>query len=658
MALLKSVNTKLEAYKLIHDPTKLLSLLFSKYGDIEDDYNLLYIEQLIYNKSSHYNVLYKEYKYLYLIEENLKRFYNVEESKRRLPKLNEYYKNYHIFFCKPTLRNFHFGEILHNYDDNKAEIFYKKNYCSNQSDNNNKKDTSLSSLDNLTNNKTIFGEKTIIYIEDTNSNKDNITITLESSKILNCNLLSKRSKDDSFRKVIREIVSYNLDKNKKKKKLNIENKKEINYNKNHKITINKNKNSLYSIMKPQYNNINRENTNKNINKIPSEFKHILSNLEEFNKNKIIGKSSNISNFTKLSATLSHSDKTSIKKNSNKYSLKSEIKSKDSFNQTIKNNNNISAGIQSQYSLLIGNILHSKNKTNNKINKKKTQSQNKENKCKKKGKNNTNSNSHNSNYISKFNSNSNFSTFNVNSNFSSNKKITKGSNFNLVKSPISNILKVKENQSSILKEQKVSSLISQKSLLSKTNFHISSSNSLKKNQKKNYNTKYNIFNHFDNNNNIIYSSQRSTSDTSNRNFRNNIKNERIKISRNKLNNIICQTKTFRKNISNKLSSNHTRSVEEFKKINNIHNSQRLKSVNENKKKVQKVLVRKKPLKNKTWNKTIDIDSTHNNKKININIKNNISKPIIEKSIKLINVNLNKNLLLSAEKKNHKNDNINQ
>ena len=98
MALLKSVNTKLEAYKLIHDPTKLLSLLFSKYGDIEDDYNLLYIEQLIYNKSSHYNILYKEYKYLCLIEENLKRFYNVEESKRRLPKLNEYYKNYHIFF--------------------------------------------------------------------------------------------------------------------------------------------------------------------------------------------------------------------------------------------------------------------------------------------------------------------------------------------------------------------------------------------------------------------------------------------------------------------------------------------------------------------------------------------------------------------------------
>ena len=32
---IENVNTKLEAYNLVHDPTRLLSLLFSKYGDIE-----------------------------------------------------------------------------------------------------------------------------------------------------------------------------------------------------------------------------------------------------------------------------------------------------------------------------------------------------------------------------------------------------------------------------------------------------------------------------------------------------------------------------------------------------------------------------------------------------------------------------------------------
>ena len=44
---LTKVNTKLKAYKLIHDPVILLNLLFSKYGDIEEDYELLYINQLV-----------------------------------------------------------------------------------------------------------------------------------------------------------------------------------------------------------------------------------------------------------------------------------------------------------------------------------------------------------------------------------------------------------------------------------------------------------------------------------------------------------------------------------------------------------------------------------------------------------------------------------
>jgi hypothetical protein len=30
-------NIKLEAYRLLSDPTRLLSLLFSKYGDIDED---------------------------------------------------------------------------------------------------------------------------------------------------------------------------------------------------------------------------------------------------------------------------------------------------------------------------------------------------------------------------------------------------------------------------------------------------------------------------------------------------------------------------------------------------------------------------------------------------------------------------------------------
>ncbi len=664
MASFNSVNTKLEALKLIHDPVKLLSLLFSKYGDIEEDYNLLYIDQLVYNKSSHYNILFKEFKYYNMDEENLKRYYFEDESKNRLPKLSEYYKNYHMFFCKPILKNFQFGEILHNNDDNKAEIFYKKNYCTNKSTESvNKKDTSLSSLDNLTNNKTIFDKKTIGFIEDTN-NIDNITITLDNSKILNCNLLSKRSKNDSFQNLIREIVSYNSNKNTNPKTTikNKEKKDTIKLNKNiQKTRISKIKSSLYSIMKPQFNSGTRDNS-KNKTITPTDFKHYLSNLEEFNKNKIISKS-NFSNFTKLSSVLSNtSNKNSIK--NSKYSIRTQMKNKDSFNQTNKNNyNNISAGTNPKYSLLIGNMLHSQ-KINNTIqkNKNKSQQKNENNNninnvifCKKKIKNNTfDSNQvYNSNYISKLNSNSNFSTFNANSNYSSNKKLTKGSNFNLVKSPLTNILKGKTiNTPSLLNDRKISTIVSQKSVLRKGNFHISSSNSLSKYV--NNNKKNKIFKHFDNSNipNFIFSSQRSTSDTSNLNIlQNNINNKDIiKISRNKINCIISQTKSYKKNITNRLSSNHTKSMEEFNKIKNKYRNVNTHRLLEKIEVQHRVHVDKKPFSNKNWNKTIEVSYSKNDSN-----KNN-SKQILEKSIKPINVNLNKNLLLSAERKNKVNSKI--
>ena len=57
------INTKLEAYKLIHDPTKLLSLLYSKYGDVDEDFFILNTNQIIYNRLSHLNILYKEITY-------------------------------------------------------------------------------------------------------------------------------------------------------------------------------------------------------------------------------------------------------------------------------------------------------------------------------------------------------------------------------------------------------------------------------------------------------------------------------------------------------------------------------------------------------------------------------------------------------------------
>jgi hypothetical protein len=155
------VNTKLKAYKLIHDPVMLLNLLFSKYGDIEEDYYLYYTNQIFYNISSHFNCIYKENQYLYNIEEFLKRFYKKKESLDRVPKLSDYYKNYLKFFCRPFFKNYKLGKSLHDFEDKKAEIFYKNNYADSineleekDKENSDKKSSSsLFSLDNKTDNK-------------------------------------------------------------------------------------------------------------------------------------------------------------------------------------------------------------------------------------------------------------------------------------------------------------------------------------------------------------------------------------------------------------------------------------------------------------------------------------------------------------------------
>ena len=186
---LSNIDTKLEAYNLIHDPTRLFSLLYSKYGDIEEDYFILSINQFVFNKSTHMNVFYKESKILKDKGEYMHRYYHKKESKKRIPKLNEYYKNYHIFFCKPTFVNFVFSNILKNYEDKKAEIFYKNNYEDSniKNDENEKSEkcesSSLSSLDNITFNKIIFDDRNKRIIDnDLDSKNITITLTLDSLK--------------------------------------------------------------------------------------------------------------------------------------------------------------------------------------------------------------------------------------------------------------------------------------------------------------------------------------------------------------------------------------------------------------------------------------------------------------------------------------------
>ena len=266
------VNTKLKAYKLIHDPTVLLNLIYSKYGDIEEDLELLYINQLVYDKSSRYNIFFKEYNYYFNEDEYLKRFYKKYESNPRIPKLSEYYKNYHVFFCRPRFKDLVISDLIQSYEDDRAELFYKKNFGNSISNDDSKDKTgkrnseSLSSLDNITDNKIIFTKKTKKII-DKNLDSKSITLTLTLNSINNNKnnneaietkisnnwanndgLISSRDVNDSFEKMVHNFIYFKKTKKKVgKNKKNVKKQKEKNSIKegkvypNNKSKINNNK---------------------------------------------------------------------------------------------------------------------------------------------------------------------------------------------------------------------------------------------------------------------------------------------------------------------------------------------------------------------------------------------------------------------------------
>ena len=432
------VNTKLKAYKLIHDPTVLLNLIYSKYGDIDEDYELLYINQLVYDKSSHYNIFFKEFQFFNNYEEYLKRFYKKNESKPRIPKLSEYYKNYHVFFCRPRFKDLVISDLIQSYEDDRAEIFYKKNFEDSNSKDEDKSDkhdsNSLSSLDNITDNKIIFTKKAKKII-DNDLNSDCVTLTLTTNSInlvnndkninnnikdndnniINNNinndgLISSRDVNDSFEKIVHNLIYFKKNKKKPeknknniKKKEKTRNREEGTYlsNKNNKNNNNSNQNnnsininniirkttpnintkmSLFSLLK-QTNTINYSKQNKkvqskiknsNINKdmfSPKENVYFSSKLEEFHNNVLKQTHSShhqrnkTFNFNQNQTTGMNNKKHDFSKNINinvnSNISRNELNSLKNFKQNTQFNNFLTAN---NNALNNKRVSHNKNKT--------------------------------------------------------------------------------------------------------------------------------------------------------------------------------------------------------------------------------------------------------------------------------------------------------
>ena len=284
------ISTKKKALKLIYDPTTLLKLLYSKYGEIEEDYNLLYINQLIYETSSHYNIIFKEFDYYFNYDEYLKRWYTNIESIKRMPKIYDYYKNYHKFFCKPNFSDFNIASIMQNYGDERAELYYKDNFGDSNSEKEveiEKKSNSLSSLDNDTNNKIIFDDMNKFVIEkNEKSGNYSMTMSVNSSTInsmkrnQNNNLLStKRNSEsnDSFEKIVHNLIYYKKKKNKIKNNNNIKN--QNNRDKNN--YLNNNDNSKSKKIIKMINNNNNNNPKVKNNKVEQK-EHIYKNYHSNN----------------------------------------------------------------------------------------------------------------------------------------------------------------------------------------------------------------------------------------------------------------------------------------------------------------------------------------------------------------------------------------
>ena len=322
----QKVDTKKKALKLIYDPTCLLSLLYSKYGDVEEDYDLLMINQLVYDRSSRYNIIFKEYQNIENDDEFLKRWYKFDESKVRIPKLSDYYKNYHMFFCRPNFNDFIISDLIHNYGDDKAELFYKNNFEFTNSETDEdfyeKNNTSsLSSLDNITNNKTIFSNKNLFIIEkNENSINYSMTLTLNNTTINSIqnnkkNLVSARSIKDSFEKIVHNFVYY------QKKKQNKKNNKKIKESKSKKNKNNKNENSIKKSSDNQpiklVNIINYLDKNKNKGKKGNANNNYITNNKD-KKNPIqlnilpktqnvINHNNNHNNITKIKGLLNNNN---------------------------------------------------------------------------------------------------------------------------------------------------------------------------------------------------------------------------------------------------------------------------------------------------------------------------------------------------------------
>ena len=132
--------------------------LSKKYNFQKQTYQKNIINLLIKRKQGKILAKFKDMEIYNNIHEFLKRFYHIQESIIKIPKFAIYYKNYSLFFCRPTLSDQICNKIMNKNMQKNAQIFFDKNYLKK-----NKEENKLEEDNNK--NINIFNKKVIEEIE-------------------------------------------------------------------------------------------------------------------------------------------------------------------------------------------------------------------------------------------------------------------------------------------------------------------------------------------------------------------------------------------------------------------------------------------------------------------------------------------------------------
>ena len=282
----KKKNSKKDNNLDTNSYSNIIANNLQKHNSDSKSKNIMIINNLINCKSNHFLAIFKDYLICDYIEEFLRRIYFLHESRERIPKLYNYYKNYLIFFCKPTFIDRFSNDKIKNYGDLNAEFFYKNNFDKRKNKNDEKKylDRKIEEKDKNKNNdkeelvKTVFTQSIKHNIDNIEEEENNLNIISFPNKIQQDLLINKWTNESGTLISEGNSLLLMID--------------EINDQKNNEKANKMNKNS-----KNEKNDQNSQNSEKKIDSVIStSYKTLYSNK---NKDKAKDVNNNNNNIIKI-----------------------------------------------------------------------------------------------------------------------------------------------------------------------------------------------------------------------------------------------------------------------------------------------------------------------------------------------------------------------